>query len=713
MSTHTLDKQFSKTLFGIVGLAVAFMMAFGTAVSADASGTQSTAQLQAQISSLLQTIQNLQTQLTSLQNGGSTVSGSVDYTFTRDLKVGSKGVGVLKLQQALNADADTRVAATGAGSPGNETQYYGPLTANAVTRFQEKYAQSVLFPLGLTHGTGYYGPATRAKMNTILSSTANNGGNTGNTGGNTGNNNGSSTSNNGGNSSNDQLNGGEASLTQFSLQSGNTNQVGEGNTANIATAHFDVRNGDIRLNRVDLSFKPDTHNTETKPWYTFQNAKIMYNGNVIGSADLSNQSNWLTTTPDSNGYYKFRVTGLNQIIRQQNNAQLQIEVTAQNGVNGVNNDLAKWGIAIGGSNNGGIRATDASGIEQYLGNDNDVRNFNVVSANSLADFQITSTSNNPHAGTVNVSKNSTTQNQTLLAFKLNASDSNNNLSVDQIPVIVSISGGATTTTVADVVNNYHLNINGQTYGDWNYVANGTLNADANGASTTALVVFNLHRDVTVNAGSEQEVQVVADLNSTGNNAGNYKTGTVITANVKSGSSNQGNTATDVTAAGTNSSIVADGTAVGNDQTLLSEGIYASDATTQAVTSGSNAQSGVFTFNFTVHAYKNDYYIPMDTTAYGIVVDKGSSVSNAATSTVVHAPNADTSGNFYVVHAGGTEQFSVTTSVSPATSSAGLYSAQLNNVKYYTNATTASTTPSSPYTFTPKQDYQTNAVQVNG
>ncbi len=40
--------------------------------------------------------------------------------------------------------------------------------AQAVIRFQEKYASEILAPLGLQKGTGYVGYATRTKVNQIL-----------------------------------------------------------------------------------------------------------------------------------------------------------------------------------------------------------------------------------------------------------------------------------------------------------------------------------------------------------------------------------------------------------------------------------------------------------------------------------------------------------------------------------------------------------------
>ena len=90
--------------------------------------------------------------------------------WTKNIKIGSEGEEVLKLQQFLNSFPDTVVALSGVGSLGNESTSYGLRTAKAVVKFQEKYAADTLVPVGLTKGSGFVGTLTRAKLNALCAS---------------------------------------------------------------------------------------------------------------------------------------------------------------------------------------------------------------------------------------------------------------------------------------------------------------------------------------------------------------------------------------------------------------------------------------------------------------------------------------------------------------------------------------------------------------
>ncbi len=89
------------------------------------------------------------------------VTGS---TIIRTLRIGSVGEDVRTLQRLLNSDSATRISASGAGSPGGETNRLGSLTVRALQKFQVKYG---IAKAGVV-GYGQVGPKTRAKLNAML-----------------------------------------------------------------------------------------------------------------------------------------------------------------------------------------------------------------------------------------------------------------------------------------------------------------------------------------------------------------------------------------------------------------------------------------------------------------------------------------------------------------------------------------------------------------
>lgn len=105
----------SKVAAVLAGLAMVFGVTFAFATPAKADVISD---LQAQIQALL-------AQIAALSGGSTTTGGSCTpgHTFTRNHKQGDQGGEVMWIQQFLNANGIT-VAASGAGSPGNETSYF-------------------------------------------------------------------------------------------------------------------------------------------------------------------------------------------------------------------------------------------------------------------------------------------------------------------------------------------------------------------------------------------------------------------------------------------------------------------------------------------------------------------------------------------------------------------------------------------------------------
>ncbi|HET9641392.1 MAG TPA: fibronectin type III domain-containing protein, partial [Candidatus Paceibacterota bacterium] len=83
-----------------------------------------------------------------------TVSAT-SFRFTRNLKLGSSGADVRELQKFLNAMGFV-IAASGPGSPGRESTYFGPSTMRALVKYQKSK--------GITPAAGFFGAGTRASI---------------------------------------------------------------------------------------------------------------------------------------------------------------------------------------------------------------------------------------------------------------------------------------------------------------------------------------------------------------------------------------------------------------------------------------------------------------------------------------------------------------------------------------------------------------------
>lgn len=101
-------------------------------------------ELRSQLSSLTIRLNNLLEKSTQIsQNQVNTSNQLVQFRLNRNLSLGDQGDDVKKLQVILNNEEAISVAMVGPGSPGQETAYFGPATAEALRGFQDKYQREI------------------------------------------------------------------------------------------------------------------------------------------------------------------------------------------------------------------------------------------------------------------------------------------------------------------------------------------------------------------------------------------------------------------------------------------------------------------------------------------------------------------------------------------------------------------------------------------
>ncbi len=355
--------------------ALAAVLFLGNAGMANA---QTTADLQAQINALLAQIAALQ---------GSTSTSVAGSAFTMDMTLGSSGSEVTRLQSWL--------ISKGFSIPAGATGYFGAQTKAALGAYQAS--------VGISPAAGYFGPVTRSNVNASVSTGAGTGTNTGNTG------NGSGTSSNSG-----ALKGGEADLSDFDLKREDVSgHEGEGKVP-VATATFDVDGGDIRIERLEILASAQNSALGSQPWKYFDSVSVLADGKAIASEDVDNRKDWNEVRK---GVYRLSLTSLKHIVRDGNAAELTLAFDISDSID--SSDLnQKFAFSI---ENRGIRAVDAAGIQQYIGNGNDTVTFG-FDAMENGDLTIRSSNDDPRSSVLIADEKRESGDYSVFAFDIKNDD---------------------------------------------------------------------------------------------------------------------------------------------------------------------------------------------------------------------------------------------------------------------------------------------------
>jgi len=447
----TTTRQISAK-FAVAAVAVAMIF------SAYATPAAAQTDLQAQITALLAQIQMLEAQLT----GGADVTAPAGapalcpYTWTRDLTMGSEGADVMKLQQFLNSYPDLRVAATGAGSAGMETMFFGPATAAAVSKMQVMFRAEVLTPNGLVNPTGYFGPSSRAKANDLCIADATTGEVDEAEEG----------TDEDEDDSADMTLSGEGTLTGFEIDD-EEDEVAEGEEDVVVAIYtLESENGDVELSRLGMSLVADngTPNEEVDPWDVFEEVSIWIDGDKVASFDASDEDEYLN---EDDGTFRFSNLGL--FLEEDEEVEVMVAVSVQNSVDGAETtNAAKWAIQAT-----SVRYFDADGVavtedvidEMILGNA-DAIIFDVVEAGADDEATIESNSNSLDSSILKVEDNRSESKEIAVhTFEIEVDRDSSDLVLEDAYVWVSITnpaGGVASIEADDVVAEITLTIDGKT-----------------------------------------------------------------------------------------------------------------------------------------------------------------------------------------------------------------------------------------------------------
>jgi len=628
---------------------VAIAMALSMVAPAQA---QTAEELQAQIDTLMATIASLQGQL-----GTSATASANAYVFTRALTIGSTGADVTALQNYL--------IGAGFSIPAGATGYFGAQTQAAVAAWQAAN--------GVAPAAGYFGPVSQAKYNALMAATPST----------------PSDDEDDDATDDDAELSGEASLDDVTMDDGDDTEIEEGQeAAPVAEMEVEFTDGDAMITRIDLAFAGS--GDETDPWDTFEEVSLWVDGDEVASMAADDEDEYLDEDDGS-----LRFSGLDIVAMEDEPVTITIAVTVQGSVDG-SDDGEAWEVTAE-----AIRFVDADDVtttEDSVGDlgGNGV-DFEISEEGGDDELIVKTSSENPDATTLQLDDNGKSGWLSVFVFDLDTDDSTNDITVNEIPVTIELTGGA---EFGDVISDLKLVVDGEEFDDWEFTT---------GSSTTATVVvtFDTDGDLVIEAGDRVAAELQVEFKKlTGGFEGDKIKGSVTTTNANNidaeGADDLGNTPTDQLT----------GSATGKEHTLRSSGVVVDNAETSAtVTTVDSATNDYATFEieFDVTAFDQDVYIdtkPASSTTWQVQDSNGADLSGTGTSTATLDSSADEDNGYYLVAEGETETFTLEVTYLPgvAGQTARL---QLLTVKF----ADTEDAPDQTWTAEPASDYRTSTKTI--
>ena len=385
-----------------------------------------------------------------------TATSASAFTYTSGLiKVGSRGAQVSELQTCMNALGHSTGVVDG---------IFGTNTKAGVMSFQASKGVAA---------DGVIGPVTGPLYTSACADTDSNSGSNNN------------------NSGSFNTNGEEASPEDFKFSS--EDDAEEGVEQHVATIEFDVEDGDLKIERADLTFVKATPlgTADTRPWDVFENVTLKVDGKEIASMDVDSKSDWREdTTP-----FQVRLSGMSYVVEAGDTAEIEVYLTAQDNIDDVAN--ADWTIYV---DNFGIRGTDTAGLTQEVGKTTDTVTFGIDSEGGDEDITIKASSKNPSATTLKVEDDQVSDEYEIFVFDLESDE--NDIDVDTINLTLTTVGASYTALIDEV----WLEIDGETYDDVTETYGASI-AGGNPAAGVTNLSFDIDSDLTIDADKKESVSL--------------------------------------------------------------------------------------------------------------------------------------------------------------------------------------------------------------
>lgn len=641
VNTNNMIARIAAVVAGL-GLVASSFVAFAPAANA-----QTTASLEAQIAALMAQIEALKA--ASGASAGSCAS------FTRDLTIGSTGADVTALQNLLISKGFTIAAGA--------TGYFGGQTQAALAQYQAS--------VGITPAAGYFGPITRAKVGTCT------GGGTG-TGTGTGTGSGS-------------LSGGEADLTDFEFNDEEDEGAEGEEEVEVATIEFDVEDGDVRVERIELLASSTDSTLTERPWEYFTRVSVWVDGDEVYDMDVDDRDAWDEEDGDGSDIYRLTLTGVDAVFEEGDHAEITVAFDIADNIDTADLDQDfVFQVA-----DEGVRAVDGEGIQHYIpsgsydelpGTDSDDTVTFGFEEEESGDLQVSESTENPDSDTLIADEDDESDEYTVFVFEIENDDEADSLITD---ITLDVATG--TATLNNMVDEVILEVDGEQFdGDVNL--DGTVDFD----------------DIDIEIGGEETLEFTVMV--------------TLKANASSGNITFSIDAADVTAEGVDSGddSTVNGSADGETHTVATTGIIAEGVSDDADANDDNT-IGTFTITFEVEALEDDAYIYNGAeqaigSTTGVVYNlyRGGVLLDATTTdSALLQSDADKAGladAWYLVREGTTEEFTLTVTLSPdgATNTA-LYNLELESIRFDDDAIT--TVGDTVYTVPNESEFETNAVTL--